>query len=54
MGNGDKTIIGYATTYKNSKSYDGMLPTEDIPLLGKSSKSSVRRELVFVVSVNIR
>jgi len=54
MGNGDKTIIGYATTYKNSKSYDGILPTQDIPLLGKSSKSSVRRELVFVVSVNIR
>lgn len=54
LKNGEKKIIGYLTSYEDTKEYDGVLPIEDFILGGASSKKYFRKETVFVISADIR
>lgn len=49
---GEKAIVGSIIVHDDSKTYQGILPLEYFAIGGTDGKSYVRREIVFVVTVN--
>ena len=48
---GETTIVGSIIVHDDAKEYEGILPLEGFAIGGSDSKSYVRREIVYVVSV---
>lgn len=48
---GETAIVGSIIVHDDSKEYEGILPLEGFAIGGSDSKSYVRREIVYVVSV---
>ena len=48
---GETAIVGSIIVHDDSKQYDGILPLEGFAIGGEDSKSYVRREIVYIVSV---
>ena len=51
IGLGETVIVGSIIVHDDSKEYEGILPLEGFAIGGSDSKSYVRREIVYVVSV---
>lgn len=48
---GETAIVGSIIVHDDSKEYEGILPLEGFAIGGSDSKSYIRREIVYVVSV---
>ncbi len=48
---GETAIVGSVIVHDDAKNYEGILPVEGFVLGGKDSKSYVRREIIYVVTV---
>ena len=48
---GETSIVGSIIVHDDAKEYDGIIPIDGFAVGGKDSKSYVRREIVYVITL---
>ena len=51
VGLGETSIVGSIIVHDDAKTYQGVLPIEGFAIGGSDSKSYIRREIVYVVTL---